>query len=41
MLVAAAPLEVKNAFINSYDRIKQIWADTLKNGIRTLPEQQN
>ena len=41
MLVNAAPNEVKNAFVNSYDRIKKIWADTLKNGIRRLPEQQN
>lgn len=41
MLVAAAPLEMKNAFVNSYDRIKQIWADTLKHGIPKAPEQQN
>jgi membrane protein required for colicin V production len=41
MLVAAAPNEVKNAFVNSYDRIQKIWADTLKNGIHKLPEQQN
>jgi hypothetical protein len=41
MLVSAAPVEMKNAFVNSYDRIKQIWADTLKNGIPKLPEQQN
>jgi membrane protein required for colicin V production len=41
MLVAAAPQEMKNAFVNSYDRIKQIWADTLKHGIRKLPEQHN
>jgi hypothetical protein len=41
MLVATAPQEMKNAFVNSYDRIKQIWADTLKNGIRKLPEQHN
>jgi membrane protein required for colicin V production len=41
MLVAAAPHEVQDAFINSYDRIKKIWADALKNGIRKIPEQQN
>lgn len=39
VLVAAAPREVKDAFRNSYDRVKQIWADTLKHGIRKLPEQ--
>jgi membrane protein required for colicin V production len=38
VLTAAAPFEVKNAFRNSYERIKQIWADALKNGPRRLPE---
>jgi hypothetical protein len=41
MLVSAAPRQVQDAFINSYDRIKKIWADALKNGIHKLPEQQN
>lgn len=41
MLVSAAPRQVQDAFINSYDRIEKIWADALKNGIRKLPEQQN
>lgn len=39
VLASAAPREVKDAFSNSYERIKQIWADSLKNGVRKLPEQ--
>ncbi|MGE5569129.1 MAG: CvpA family protein [Rhodospirillales bacterium] len=38
VLVAAAPYEVKAAFRNSYARVKQIWAEALKRGVRRLPE---
>ncbi len=37
-ITAAAPFEVKTAFRNSYDRVKRIWADAVKHGIRRLPE---
>ncbi len=32
VLTAAAPYEVKNAFRNSYEKVKQIWAGALKSG---------
>ncbi len=38
VLTAAAPYEVKTAFRNSYARVKQIWAEALKHGVRRLPE---
>jgi membrane protein required for colicin V production len=37
-IAAAAPFEVKTAFRNSYERVKQIWADALRRGVRRLPE---
>lgn len=37
-LTAAAPYEVKTAFRNSYEKVKQVWADALKRGTRRLPE---
>jgi membrane protein required for colicin V production len=40
VLVAAAPREVKDAYQNSYDRIKQVWADTLKHSFHKQPEKE-
>jgi membrane protein required for colicin V production len=37
VMVAVAPREVKDAFYNSYERVKKIWAE----GIRRIPEQSN
>ena len=38
-MAAAAPQEVKEGFRRSYDRVKEIWADAMKKGIRPLPKQ--
>jgi membrane protein required for colicin V production len=40
MTVAIAPREIKDAFRNSYERLKQIWADSLHRGKRRLPEEE-
>lgn len=39
-MAAAAPYEVKEGFRKSYEKVKEIWADTLKKDGRRLPEQE-
>ncbi len=41
VLIAAAPRELKDAFQNSYERVKKIWSETLRDGIRKDPERTN
>jgi membrane protein required for colicin V production len=38
-LAAAAPYEVKEGFRRSYKRVREIWAEAMKKGVRRLPRQ--
>ncbi len=40
VVAAAAPRELKDAFQASYDKIKQVWAEALKKGLKNLPKQE-
>ena len=38
VVATMAPRELREGFKKHYDRVKSIWDDALKKGVRTLPE---
>jgi hypothetical protein len=40
VMAAVAPYDVKEGFRQSYEKVKEVWAETLKKGIRGLAEQE-
>ena len=39
VMAAAAPYEVKEGFRQSYEKVKELWAETMKKGIKGLGQQ--
>jgi membrane protein required for colicin V production len=40
VVVAMAPHEVKTGFRDSYDRVKEMWQNAIRKGVRDLPAQE-